>query len=101
MTLCFGGTFHVRNVVASALVMVWASRLAGGLCYKVQLSAFEVLEPCAGFLLFRVLKTGSDRRFDDIRSHFFKFLGTSRFVNDNQALTMSRISGFWIGIRIA
>lgn len=28
-----------------------------------------------GFLLFRVLKTGSDSRFDDIRSHFFKFLG--------------------------
>jgi hypothetical protein len=28
-----------------------------------------------GFLLFRVLKTGSDTRFDDIRSHFFKFLG--------------------------
>ena len=30
---------------------------------------------CQGFLLFRVLKTGSDTRFDDIRSHFFKFFG--------------------------
>ena len=30
-----------------------------------------------GFLLFRVLKTGSDTRFDDIRSHFFKFMGAS------------------------
>jgi len=29
----------------------------------------------AGFLLFRVLKMGSDTRFDDIRSHFWKFLG--------------------------
>ena len=29
----------------------------------------------SGFLLFRVLKTGSDTRFDDIRSHFFKFFG--------------------------
>ncbi|KAF8579918.1 DUF1295-domain-containing protein [Ramaria rubella] len=56
VTLCLGGTFHARNVVASVLIMVWASRLAG-------------------FLLFRVLKTGSDTRFDDIRSHFFKFLG--------------------------
>ncbi|THH08258.1 hypothetical protein EW145_g2830 [Phellinidium pouzarii] len=28
-----------------------------------------------GFLLFRVLKTGSDSRFDEIRSHFFKFMG--------------------------
>ena len=29
-----------------------------------------------GFLLFRVLKTGKDARFDDIRSHFWKFLGS-------------------------
>jgi hypothetical protein len=36
--------------------MVWATRMAG-------------------FLLFRVLKTGGDARFDEIRSHFFKFLG--------------------------
>ena len=31
----------------------------------------------AGFLLFRVLKMGSDARFDEIRSHFFKFSGGS------------------------
>ncbi|KAK7683315.1 hypothetical protein QCA50_013577 [Cerrena zonata] len=56
LTLLTGNTFYTRNVVASVMVMVWATRLAG-------------------FLLFRVLKTGSDTRFDDIRSHFFKFLG--------------------------
>ncbi|KAG8744977.1 hypothetical protein FRC10_009085 [Ceratobasidium sp. 414] len=56
LTLCLDGVYHARNIVASVLVMVWAIRLAG-------------------FLLFRVLKTGSDTRFDDIRSHFFKFLG--------------------------
>ena len=28
-----------------------------------------------GFLLYRVLKVGSDSRFDTIRAHFFKFLG--------------------------
>ena len=28
-----------------------------------------------GFLLYRVLKTGSDNRFDDIRSKFLSFLG--------------------------
>jgi len=56
LTLCVGDTFHTRNIVASVLVMIWASRLAG-------------------FLLFRVLKTGKDARFDDIRIHFFKFLG--------------------------
>jgi len=56
LTLVIGNTFYTRNIVASVLVMVWASRLAG-------------------FLLFRVLKVGSDSRFNDIRSHFFKFMG--------------------------
>ncbi|KAG5724178.1 hypothetical protein E4T56_gene6126, partial [Termitomyces sp. T112] len=56
LTLLIGDTFHVRNIVASVLVMVWAVRIAG-------------------FLLFRVLRRGSDSRFDEIRSHFFKFLG--------------------------
>ncbi|KAF7289513.1 S5A-REDUCTASE domain-containing protein [Mycena chlorophos] len=55
LTLLVGGTFQTRNVVASALVMVWAVRIAG-------------------FLFFRVLKTGHDGRFDEIRSSFFKFL---------------------------
>lgn len=56
LTLLIGQTFDARHVVVSVLVMVWATRLAG-------------------FLLFRVLKMGSDTRFDDIRSHFFKFMG--------------------------
>ncbi|RXW23980.1 hypothetical protein EST38_g1891 [Candolleomyces aberdarensis] len=56
LTLCIGNTFYARNVVASVLVMFWACRIAG-------------------FLLFRVLKMGSDTRFDEIRSHFWKFLG--------------------------
>ncbi|KAF7370799.1 DUF1295-domain-containing protein [Mycena sanguinolenta] len=55
VTLLCGGTFHARNVVASILVMVWAVRIAG-------------------FLLLRVLKTGHDGRFDDIRKSFLKFL---------------------------
>ncbi|KAF8322011.1 DUF1295-domain-containing protein [Clavulina sp. PMI_390] len=56
ITLLFGDTYHARNIVASVLQMIWAVRIAG-------------------FLLFRVLKTGSDTRFDDIRSNFFMFLG--------------------------
>ncbi|KAJ8515727.1 hypothetical protein ONZ45_g6877 [Pleurotus djamor] len=56
LTLLVGNTFHTRNVIASVFVMIWATRIAG-------------------FLLYRVLKTGSDTRFDDIRSHFFKFMG--------------------------
>ncbi|KAH9917646.1 uncharacterized protein BXZ73DRAFT_105470 [Epithele typhae] len=56
LTLLLGQHFAARNIVTSVFVMIWAARLAG-------------------FLLFRVLKTGSDTRFDDIRSHFFKFFG--------------------------
>jgi len=56
ITLLFGDTYHARNIVASAFQIIWAARIAG-------------------FLLFRVLKTGSDTRFDDIRSHLLKFLG--------------------------
>ncbi|EKM81967.1 hypothetical protein AGABI1DRAFT_70541 [Agaricus bisporus var. burnettii JB137-S8] len=56
LSLLIGNTFYARNIVASALVMVWAVRIAS-------------------FLLFRVIKTGRDARFDNIRSHIFKFLG--------------------------
>ncbi|KAJ2931823.1 hypothetical protein H1R20_g5270, partial [Candolleomyces eurysporus] len=35
----------------------------------------KITDFTGGFLLFRVLKMGSDTRFDDIRSHFWKFLG--------------------------
>jgi len=50
------GNIHVRNIVVSLFVMLWGLRLSG-------------------FLLFRILKTGKDDRFDDKRDHFFKFLG--------------------------
>lgn len=56
ITLTFGGTYNTRNIVATVFQLIWATRIAG-------------------FLLFRVLKTGSDTRFDDIRSNFNKFLG--------------------------
>ncbi|KAG7448731.1 DUF1295-domain-containing protein [Guyanagaster necrorhizus] len=55
LTLLMGNTYPARNIVASIFVMIWAVRIAG-------------------FLFYRVLKAGSDTRFDDIRSHFFKFL---------------------------
>jgi len=48
--------FHARNIVASLLVITWAIRLSS-------------------FLLFRILKTGKDDRFDDKRDYFFRFLG--------------------------
>ncbi|KAF5335935.1 hypothetical protein D9611_006246 [Ephemerocybe angulata] len=86
LTLCIGNTFYARNIVASALVMVWACRIAG-------------------FLLFRVLKMGKDARFDDIRSSFWKFLGEwavagyirpSTTVSSLTFLSSSPSLAFWI-----
>lgn len=56
LTLLLGQSSHPRNIVATVFVLIWAVRIAG-------------------FLLYRVLKTGSDTRFDDIRSKFLSFLG--------------------------
>ena len=49
-------TSDTRSLVISIFVMVWATRIAG-------------------FLFLRVLVTGSDNRFDSIRSHFWSFFG--------------------------
>ena len=45
-----------RNIVVSVFMMVWGARLSG-------------------FLLFRIIKTGKDDRFDDKRDKFWSFLG--------------------------
>ena len=56
ITLCFSeNRGEARNIVASVLLMVWAARLSG-------------------FLLFRIIKTGKDDRFDDKRDKFWSFL---------------------------
>lgn len=56
ITLAFSGHHNGRQIVASLFLMVWAARLAG-------------------FLLFRILKTGKDDRFDDKRDKFLPFFG--------------------------
>lgn len=57
ITLAFSAARdNARNIVVSVFIMVWGARLSG-------------------FLLFRILKTGKDDRFDDKRDNFFKFLG--------------------------
>ncbi len=45
-----------RQLVATALLAVWALRLAG-------------------FLFYRILRSGTDSRFDGTRDRFFPFLG--------------------------
>ena len=49
-------TPNARQIVVSLFLIAWALRLSG-------------------FLLFRIIKTGTDTRFDDKRDKFFKFLG--------------------------
>jgi steroid 5-alpha reductase family enzyme len=56
ITLAFSGHHNARQIVASLFIMVWGLRLSG-------------------FLLFRILKTGKDDRFDDKHDKFFPFLG--------------------------
>jgi steroid 5-alpha reductase family enzyme len=57
LTLAFSDARdNARNVVVSVFITVWAARLSG-------------------FLLFRIIKTGKDDRFDDKRDKFFSFLG--------------------------
>jgi len=56
ITLAFSGHHNARQIVASLFIMAWGLRLSG-------------------FLLFRIIKTGKDDRFDDKRSKFFPFLG--------------------------
>ncbi|KAI9894674.1 MAG: hypothetical protein M1814_002030 [Vezdaea aestivalis] len=56
ITLAFSGVQHARQIVASLFIMVWGARLSA-------------------FLLFRIIKTGTDDRFDDKRDKFFPFLG--------------------------
>ncbi|EME79516.1 uncharacterized protein MYCFIDRAFT_204848 [Pseudocercospora fijiensis CIRAD86] len=56
LTLSMSGTTHARQIVTSILIMLWGARLSA-------------------FLLFRILNTGTDTRFDDKRDKFFPFLG--------------------------
>jgi steroid 5-alpha reductase family enzyme len=57
ITLAFSENNHnARNIVVSLFIMAWGARLSG-------------------FLLFRILKTGKDDRFDDKRDKFWSFLG--------------------------
>lgn len=72
ITLAFSGHHHARQIVASVFLMLWGARLSG-------------------FLLFRIIKTGKDDRFDDKRDRFFPFLGFWVFQMVSQLLCFIRL----------
>ena len=55
-SLSFSATHHARQIVNSIFILLWGFRLSA-------------------FLLFRILKTGKDDRFDQMRDKFLPFLG--------------------------
>lgn len=54
-SLAYGGTYFSRQIVMTTLVSVWCCRLGS-------------------FLFFRVIKTGGDSRFHEIKSNPLRFL---------------------------
>jgi steroid 5-alpha reductase family enzyme len=57
ITVAFSGHHHARQIIGSIFFMLWSARLSG-------------------FLLFRIIKTGKDDRFDDKRDKFSLSLGS-------------------------
>jgi len=60
ITVAMYGGHNARQIVDSIFIMLWGARLAG-------------------FLLFRIIKTGKDDRFDDKRGKVLPMLGFYSF----------------------
>ncbi|XP_031559652.1 uncharacterized protein C594.04c-like [Actinia tenebrosa] len=56
LTFCLGQTYHDRQIMVTVCVIVWGIRLSG-------------------YLLYRIIKIGEDRRFDDKRENCLAFAG--------------------------
>ena len=54
VSLCVSATFHWRQILITATVILWGLRLSG-------------------YLLYRIIKIGEDDRFDDKRSNPLRF----------------------------
>ena len=66
-TLTYAKYYYARQILATVLVVVWAARLGG-------------------FLVFRVIKTGKDSRFDEAKKQPCELLchGPRRVVYDEK-----------------
>ena len=89
LTFFLRGTYYVRQVIATVFVCLWALRLAGARVgrrlagtrqppvasdpWRAAARRAGPWQP-AGFLFWRILKMGHDKRFDDRRDNFWAFL---------------------------
>jgi len=55
LTFILSGTYYWRQILVTVSIILWGLRLSG-------------------YLLYRIIKIGEDKRFDDTRDSFFKFL---------------------------
>ncbi|CAC9886362.1 unnamed protein product [Aureobasidium pullulans] len=78
ITVAMYGEHHARQIVDSIFIMLWGARLAG-------------------FLLFRIIKTGKDDRFDDKRGKVLPMLGFYVFQT-LWTTDILAVIGFGIGI---
>lgn len=56
LTFCLASTWNWRQIMVTAFIVVWGLRLSG-------------------YLLYRIIKIGEDKRFDDKRENCLKFAG--------------------------
>lgn len=67
------GTYESRMIATTACTVLWGLRIAGN--HLSLYSGENSTNDKIAYLLYRILKTESDTRFDEIRGSFFKFLG--------------------------
>ncbi|XP_064599257.1 uncharacterized protein LOC135465831 [Liolophura sinensis] len=56
LTFCLAQTYATRQIIVTIFVILWGFRLSG-------------------YLFYRIIKIGSDKRFDGTRENFCRFLG--------------------------
>lgn len=100
LTLCLGGTYYARNIVARYVPVLARAKIeltASGCAHSVFVMVWSAR--LGGFLLFRVLKTGKDARFDEmrVRYHFAATELVKLTSEIQQQAHIGKFAAFWTG----